>query len=53
MEATPADKSTYLDDVSSSASAGYVTISKFVEDYKKILEKMREKKEGKKEERQA
>lgn len=40
LEATAADKSSYLDDTSSDAQAGYVTISKFVEDYKKMLENM-------------
>ena len=43
MEATAADKSSYLDDISGDAQAGYVTISRFVEDYKKMLEAMKEK----------
>ena len=46
MEATPADRSTYLDDVSGDANAGYVTISRFVEDYRKVLEAMREKRKS-------
>ena len=37
MQATTADKSTYLDDVTDDYKAGYVTISKFVEDYKQML----------------
>lgn len=40
LEATPADKSSYLDDTSGDYQAGYVTISKFVDDYKKMLEAM-------------
>lgn len=40
LEATAADKSSYLDDTSGDSQAGYVTISKFVEDYKKMLEAM-------------
>ncbi len=48
MEATAADKSTYLDDVSADEQAGFVSIERFVEDYKKILESMnkKDKKEG-------
>lgn len=44
LEATAADKSSYLGDVSGDAQAGYVTISEFVADYKKMLEAMKEKK---------
>ncbi len=40
LEATPADRSTYLDDTSGDYQAGYVTISQFVDDYKKMLEAM-------------
>jgi hypothetical protein len=44
IEAIPSDKSTLLDDVSGDASAaGFVTISKFVEDYKAMLLKMNQK----------
>lgn len=43
LEATPADKSSYLDDTAGSEKAGYVTISQFVEDYKKMLEAMSKK----------
>lgn len=43
LEATAPDKSSYLDDTSGDAQAGYVTISRFVEDYKKILEAMNKK----------
>lgn len=50
LEATAADKSTYLDDVSGDDKAGYVTISRFVEDYKKMLEAMKEKMKKKEEE---
>lgn len=37
MEATAADQSAYLDDVSRAAQAGYTTISEFVEKYRQIL----------------
>ena len=43
MEATPPDKSSYLDDVSADNQAGYVTIEQFVTDYEKMLEEMRKK----------
>lgn len=44
LQATPADKSTILDSISSDErAAGFVTISQFVEDYKKMLEKMNKK----------
>lgn len=43
LEATAADKSTYLDNMSGDSQAGYVTISHFVEEYKKILEEMKKK----------
>lgn len=43
METVPADKSVYLDDTSDDSQAGYVTISKFVEDYKKMLQSMAQK----------
>lgn len=44
LQATPADKSTVLDDISGEeVEAGYVTIAKFVEDYKELLHKMSEK----------
>lgn len=43
LEATPADKSSYLNDTAGSEQAGYVTISQFVEDYKKMLEAMNKK----------
>lgn len=46
LEATSPDKSSYLDDTSGDAQAGYVTISQFVEDYKKMLQAMAEKKQG-------
>lgn len=49
LEATHADKSSYLDDTSIDAQAGYVSISKFVEDYKKILEAMNKKQNQKEE----
>lgn len=43
LQATPADKSTALDDISGEeAAAGYVTIARFVEEYKELLHKMRE-----------
>lgn len=46
LQATPADKSVVLDDISTQeAQAGFVTISQFVEDYKKMLAKMNQKKE--------
>lgn len=46
LQATPADKSVDLDNVSKEEEiAGYVTISKFVEDYKKMLMKMSQKSE--------
>lgn len=38
LEATAADQSTYLDDVSKTEQAGYVSISEFVEKYRQILE---------------
>lgn len=38
LEATAADQSTYLDDVSRTEQAGYVSISEFVEKYRQILE---------------
>lgn len=42
LQATPADKSVILDDISDAeAAAGYVTIAKFVKDYKEVLEKMK------------
>lgn len=45
IQATPADKSTILDSISpEERAAGFVTISQFVEDYKKMLEKMNKKK---------
>lgn len=40
MEATAPDQSTYLDDVSGSAQAGYVSIAEFVEKYRIMLEEM-------------
>lgn len=43
LEATPADKSSYLEDTAGSEKAGYVTISQFVEDYKKMLMAMNQK----------
>lgn len=43
LEATPADKSSYLDNTAGSEQAGYVTISQFVEDYKKMLMAMNKK----------
>lgn len=43
LEATPADKSSYLNDIAGSEKAGYVTISQFVEDYKKMLMAMNQK----------
>lgn len=43
LEVTPPDKSSYLDDTSRDAQAGYVSISKFVEDYKNMLKSMTEK----------
>lgn len=43
LEATAADKSSYLDDTSGDSQAGYVSISRFVEDYKKMLEAKKEK----------
>lgn len=46
LEATSPDKSSYLDDTSGDSQAGYVTISQFVEDYKKMLQAMAEKKQG-------
>lgn len=46
LEATSPDKSSYLDDTSGDAQAGYVTISQFVEDYRKMLQAMAEKKQG-------
>lgn len=49
LEATAADKSTYLDDVSDDDKAGFVTISRFVEDYKKMLEARSEKMKKKEE----
>ncbi|WP_052356236.1 hypothetical protein [Bacteroides timonensis] len=46
LQATPADKSVILDDISETeAAAGYVTIAKFVNDYKEMLEKMKQKPE--------
>lgn len=42
LEATAADKSVYLDDVSGDATAGYVSITQFVEAYKKMLAVMRQ-----------
>lgn len=41
LEATPPDKSSYLDDISEDEKSGYVTISEFVNAYKKILEDMK------------
>lgn len=38
LEATAPDQSSYLDDVSKTQQAGYVTVSEFVEKYKQILE---------------
>lgn len=50
LEATAADKSSRLDDISGdSQAAGYVSISKFVEDYKKMLEAKKEKMKKKEE----
>ncbi|MDE7293741.1 MAG: hypothetical protein K2N72_04875, partial [Oscillospiraceae bacterium] len=49
IEATSADKSSYLDDTSGDSQAGYVSISKFVEDYKKMLEAKKEKMKKKEE----
>lgn len=44
IQATPADKSDILDDISKQeAAAGFVTIAQFVDDYKKILDKMNKK----------
>lgn len=41
LQATPADKSTIMDEISDDEmAAGFVTISKFVEDYKKLLQAM-------------
>ena len=41
LQATPADKSTIIDEISDDEmAAGFVTISKFVEDYKKLLQAM-------------
>lgn len=40
LEATPADKSALLDDVSGDEQAGYVTISQFVANYRKILKEI-------------
>lgn len=40
LEATAADKSSYLEDTAGSEQVGYVTISQFVEDYKKMLTAM-------------
>lgn len=46
LQATPADKSVVLDEISGEeAAAGFVTISQFVEDYKRLLLKMRQKSE--------
>ena len=46
MEATPADKSTYIDENTVAANiAGYVTIEQFVENYRHLLEEMNKKKE--------
>lgn len=47
MEATPADKSTYIDNNTEEANAaGYVTIEQFVEKYRNLLEEMNKKKEN-------
>lgn len=44
LQATPADKSTIIDEISDDeTAAGFVTISKFVEDYKKLLQAMNKK----------
>lgn len=44
LQATPADKSTIIDEISDEeTAAGFVTISKFVEDYKKLLQSMNKK----------
>lgn len=44
LQATPADKSTIIDEISDEeTAAGFVTISKFVEDYKKLLQGMKKK----------
>lgn len=44
LQATPADKSTIIDEISDEeTAAGFVTISKFVEDYKKLLQGMNKK----------
>ena len=44
LQATPADKSTIIDEISDEeTAAGFVTISKFVEDYKKLLQAMNKK----------
>ena len=44
FQATPADKSTIIDEISDEeTAAGFVTISKFVEDYKKLLQGMNKK----------
>lgn len=44
LQATPADKSVVLDEISEDeAAAGFVTISQFVEDYKRLLLKMKQK----------
>lgn len=43
LQATPPDKSSILDDISGDQEAGFVTISKFVSDYKSMLEKMNKK----------
>lgn len=44
LQATPADNSVIIDDISAEeTAAGYVTIAKFVEDYKKMLDKMNKK----------
>ena len=41
LQATPADKSTIMDEISDDEmAAGFVSISKFVEDYKKLLQAM-------------
>ncbi|MFT0287161.1 MULTISPECIES: hypothetical protein [Bacteroidales] len=41
LQATPADKSSIMDEISDDEmAAGFVTISKFVEDYKKLLQAM-------------
>ena len=49
MEATPADKSSFIDDTSEDNKAGYVTIEQFVKDYEKMLAEMKKQKEQKKE----